>query len=143
MRSLHNFRCFTKKYLKNLPQVSIIIAYHDELLSIFKRTLHSIYNRTPHELIKEIILVNDNSSINYNMFYEFYIPENFQDVDFSLVDLPGRAGIVQAKNFGVKFATGDVLCFIDAHVEVNWNWLPPLLGTFFCYLDFIILKHFF
>jgi len=34
-----------------------------------------------------------------------------------------------ARESGALVATGQVLIFLDCHVEANYNWLPPLLGT--------------
>ena len=45
-----------------------------------------------------------------------------------LHNLNERKGLIVARMEGAKIATSEVLVFIDAHVEVNVNWLPPLLG---------------
>ena len=46
---------------QNLPKVSIIIPFHNEQYSFLVRTLHSVIDKTPAELIHEIILVDDAS----------------------------------------------------------------------------------
>lgn len=63
-RSVPDFRhpnCIEKKYYSLLPKISVIIIFNDEIFSAFKRTLHSLYNRNPHESMEEVILVNDYS----------------------------------------------------------------------------------
>ena len=40
---------------------------------------------------------------------------------------PQRAGLIRTKNRGALQAKGEVIVFLDAHCEVNTNWLPPLL----------------
>lgn len=123
-----SFRCRSQLYLKHLPHVSVVVVFHNEHASLIKRTLHSIINRSPTELLDEIILVND-ASTKEDLFepLESYIEEQFGDRVKVLV-LPKRVGLIVARMEGAKIASGEVLVFLDSHIEVNSNWLPPLLG---------------
>lgn len=61
-RVLPDFRtyeCKTAEYSKNLPKVSIILAFYNEPFTMVMRTIYSILKRSPLELIEEIILVDD------------------------------------------------------------------------------------
>ncbi|CRL03582.1 CLUMA_CG016401, isoform A [Clunio marinus] len=120
--------CHTLKYSKNLPSVSIIIIFHNEVLSMIKRTLHSIWNRTPNVMIHEIILVNDASTEQetYKPLRN-YVASYFGD-KIKIKELKQRSGLIVARLEGARIATGEVLIFLDSHIEVNENWLPPLIS---------------
>jgi polypeptide N-acetylgalactosaminyltransferase len=114
-----NLRCRFKNYLSNLPQTSVIIIFFNEWPSILKRTIHSVYNRTPRGLLKEIILVNDNSTKpELNDELEVYLKENF-DERVKMFRLNERKGLIVTRLEGAKYATGEVLVFLDSHIEVN------------------------
>ena len=121
-------RCKQLQYLKHLPTTSVIIIYHNEYLSVLLRTVHSVYNRTPHKLLHEILLINDGSTKGelYEQLFT-YVQQNF-DERVKIHNLPERRGLIVARMEGVRKSKGEVLMFMDAHMEVETNWLPPLLG---------------
>ena len=55
-------RCKDMRYPSNLPQISIVIPFRDEVLSVLLRTMYSILGNTDSSLLKEIILVDDGST---------------------------------------------------------------------------------
>lgn len=88
--------------------------------------MYSVLNRSPAELIAEIILVDDCSTKDFlkgplDRFVKKHLPK------VRLLHLPERSGLITARLAGAKVATADVLIFLDSHVEANVNWLPPLL----------------
>lgn len=55
-------RCAKHQYPHDLPTISVVLIYLDEALSIIKRAVRSIIDKTPQRLLKDIILVDDHSS---------------------------------------------------------------------------------
>lgn len=109
------FRCKTKEYLATLPKVSIVIVFFDEYLSMLKRTLHSIVNRTPRGLLLEIIMVNDNSTLPE--LYEpltSYCGINFGDLVI-FREMKERKGMIGARLEGARIANGEVLVIFIVH----------------------------
>lgn len=54
-------RCKQLTYSEDLPQISVVFIFVNEALSVILRSVHSVVNHTPAHLLKEIILVDDNS----------------------------------------------------------------------------------
>ncbi|KAL9966348.1 hypothetical protein ACROYT_G024403 [Oculina patagonica] len=117
--------CRSMTYSSNLPSASIIICFHNEAWSTLLRTVHSIFNRTAESLVREIILVDDLSTLEVlKDKLQNYVAE-FPKL--RLVRTSKREGLIRGRMLGAKQATGDVLVFLDSHCEVNKEWLPPLL----------------
>lgn len=89
--------------------------------------MHSIWNRTPKSLLHEIILVSDKSTDeNLNEPLQKYIKEHFSSKVKLFVNSE-RKGLIVTRMEGARKATGEVIVFLDSHMEVNVNWLPPLI----------------
>jgi len=130
-RSLPDTRppeCKNRQYLKELPTVSVIIPFHNEVLSTLTRTVHAIVTRSPPELLKEVILVNDHSDkLHCYEQLEQYIKNHFPSNLIRILVMPIRSGLMWARLAGARAASGDVLYFADCHTEANVNFLPPLI----------------
>ncbi|XP_067648419.1 N-acetylgalactosaminyltransferase 6-like [Eurosta solidaginis] len=130
---VRHLSCRTQTYNKQLPAVSIIVVAHNEHPTVLQRTLHSLWNRTPHELLHELILVDDFSthpptrfdvSLEQNLILKF-------GAKLKILKHTVHVGLISARIAGARMASAPVLVFLDAHVEATHNWLPPLLQPIF------------
>ncbi|XP_022711312.1 polypeptide N-acetylgalactosaminyltransferase 13-like [Varroa jacobsoni] len=112
--------------LSDLPDTSIIIVFHNEAWSTLLRTVHSIINRSPKEIVREIILVDDASE---REFLKHSLDTYVASLNFPIkvVRSPRRIGLTRARLLGARIAEGRVLTFLDAHCECTYGWLEPLL----------------
>ncbi|XP_034430369.1 polypeptide N-acetylgalactosaminyltransferase 5 [Hippoglossus hippoglossus] len=109
----------------DLPSTSVIFCFVDEVWSTLLRSVHSVINRSPEHLLKEIILVDDFSTRDYLKEPLDKYMSQFPKV--RIIRLKEREGLIRARLAGAAVAKGDVLTFLDSHVECNVGWLEPLL----------------
>ncbi|KAK1788644.1 hypothetical protein P4O66_002467 [Electrophorus voltai] len=109
----------------DLPMTSVIFCFMDEVWSTLLRSVHSVLNRSPPHLLKEVLLVDDCSTKDYlKEKLEAYMSQ-FPKV--RIIRLKERHGLIRARLAGAAVAKGDVLTFLDSHIECNVGWLEPLL----------------
>lgn len=117
-------------YPTDLPKASVIIVFHNEGFSVLVRTVHSVINRTPPQFLEEILLVDDFSDKpDLKDKLEQHI--NKFNGKVRLVRNKEREGLIRTRSRGAEEARGEVIVFLDAHCEVNKNWLPPLLAPIY------------
>ncbi|TKR66861.1 hypothetical protein L596_023094 [Steinernema carpocapsae] len=120
-----DLECKTEKYNDNLPDTSVIICFHNEAWSVLLRTVHSVLERTPEHLLKEIILVDDFSDMEHTKQPLEQYMSQFKKV--KILRLTKREGLIRARLQGAAKATGDVLTYLDSHCECMEGWVEPLL----------------
>ncbi|CAG5120822.1 unnamed protein product, partial [Candidula unifasciata] len=126
VKDIRHSDCQKKHYLKYLPTASFIIPFHNEHLSTLLRSVYSILNRAPKELVKEIILADDHSTHDEcKQPLDDYVKEHFTNV--FVVRAEKREGLIRTRLLGARRATAEVLIFLDSHIECSINFLPPLL----------------
>lgn len=125
------YSCRKNKYnLNELQNTSIIIVFHNEAWSTLARTVHSILNTAPKQLLAEILLVDDASNRTFlGKSLEYYMKNlaSIRGVDIRVIRSVERIGLIRARLLGVEQAHGQVLTFIDGHCEATQGWLEPLL----------------
>lgn len=70
-------RCRDIGYPEDLPDASIVIAFYNEAWTTLLRTVHSVLDRSPPHLVKEIILIDDFSEFGWFNFVSFYCSFSF------------------------------------------------------------------
>jgi len=129
-RSLQDVRlsqCKSKVYPSLLPTTSVVIVFHNEAWTTLLRTVHSIINRSPPELVEEIILVDDASEHDHlGSELEEYAAK--LPVPVHVLRTGVRSGLIRARLLGAKSAKGSIITFLDAHCECTEGWLEPLLS---------------
>ncbi|XP_025308118.1 polypeptide N-acetylgalactosaminyltransferase 11 isoform X2 [Canis lupus baileyi] len=124
-----NAACRDKSFPADLPAASVVICFYNEALSALLRTVHSVLDRTPAQLLHEIILVDDDSDFDdlkgeLEEYVQKYLPGKIK-----VIRNIKREGLIRGRMIGAAHATGEVLVFLDSHCEVNVMWLQPLLAA--------------
>uniref|UniRef100_A0A8C6UHR0 Polypeptide N-acetylgalactosaminyltransferase n=1 Tax=Neogobius melanostomus TaxID=47308 RepID=A0A8C6UHR0_9GOBI len=129
-RSIPDYRpkkCKLLTYPEDLPQISVVFIFVNEALSVILRSVHSVVNHTPAHLLKEIILVDDNSdSVELKFNLDQYVNKRYPGL-VKIVRNSKREGLIRARIHGWNAATAPVVGFFDAHVEFNTGWAEPIL----------------
>lgn len=106
-RSLPDLRfpeCKELSYPNELPTTSVIIIFHNEAWPTLLRTIWSIVDRAPHELIKEIILVDDLSTDDIlKQPLDNYV-KTFP-VHVKIIRTNKREGLIRSRLIGAQKAT--------------------------------------
>ncbi|XP_062970908.1 probable polypeptide N-acetylgalactosaminyltransferase 8 [Cynocephalus volans] len=124
-------RCLQKTYSPQLPSLSVVLIFMNEALSIIERAVTSVIHRTPSQLLKEIILVDDfssNGELKVHLDGKIKLYNQKYPGLLTIVRHSERKGLAQARNTGWEAARADVVAILDAHIEVNVGWAEPILA---------------
>ncbi|CAO1415355.1 unnamed protein product [Diamesa tonsa] len=120
--------CSTQSYDNELPTASIIMCFYNEHITTLIRSVNTVIERTPGEHLKEIILVDDCSDlIDLGVELEEKLKDLKDNVKIKIIRNQKREGLIRSRVYGAREAIGDVLIFLDSHIEVNKQWMEPLL----------------
>lgn len=125
-----------------MEKVSVIITTYKRPLKILKRSLDSVINQTYENI--EIIIVNDNPSDKAMNYRIKELLSRYDNVNYLSYEI--NRGANYARNYGIKYATGKYIAFLDDDDE----WLPKKIemqvkklkenkqigivyGTFYCF----------
>ncbi|XP_037077934.1 polypeptide N-acetylgalactosaminyltransferase 1-like [Pollicipes pollicipes] len=119
--------CRNRAFDTDLPNASVVINFHNEAWSALLRTVHSVLARTPEHLLHEVLLVDDASTkAELGVQLERYVAQQLP-AKVRLLRLRERQGLIKGRHWGAERAGGQVLIFLDSHVEPGQQWVEPLL----------------
>uniref|UniRef100_A0A1I7XSB1 Glyco_trans_2-like domain-containing protein n=1 Tax=Heterorhabditis bacteriophora TaxID=37862 RepID=A0A1I7XSB1_HETBA len=109
---------------------SIVIIHHNEALSTLLRMIIGIIDRTPPELLHELIIYEDASDDEHRLteHLQRFVKTNTSNTNIIIIRSDERQGLIRAKTLASRQATGEVIVFLDSHCEVSDRWLEPLLA---------------
>jgi len=102
--------------------ISVVLPCGSEN-EFFERTIRSVYAATPPEVLKEIVVVDDNSDPPLEPMFTLDASEykvKFVRSDVSL-------GLIDAKHQGAEAASGDIIVFFDCHVKPALGYWEPFV----------------
>lgn len=111
---------YTKSTTNYNLTLSVILPCGHEYL-FFERTIWSILNTTPPEVLHEILIVDDNSDPPL----ESIASKSYDQVKY--IRSNETLGLIKAKHIGSQVATGDVIVFFDCHVKPAQGWWEPMV----------------
>ncbi|XP_077978670.1 polypeptide N-acetylgalactosaminyltransferase 4-like [Glandiceps talaboti] len=118
--------CRDMNYTAQLPASSVVICFHNEAWSVLLRTVHSVLDRTPDDILLEVLLIDDASTMHH---LHIQLEEHMTSYNkVKIVRSPERLGLIRARLLGVDVAKADVVTFLDSHCEVMVGWLEPQLA---------------
>lgn len=123
-----SIECKSLSYPARLPTTSVIIIFHNEGWSTLLRTVWSVIDRSPPELIKEIVLVDDFSTW---LFLKRPLDDYIEllPVNIILIRTSKREGLIRARLIGAQHATVSERIFIlwlhicARKLENCWSWI--------------------
>ena len=115
--------------LGSMPQTTVVFVFCNEALSTLLRSIHSVLNRSPPQLLKEIVLIDDFSDLQTRPELGAQLEEYIKllPAKVRLYRQPARLGLVEARLRGVEEATAETFTILDSHIEAQTGWLEPLM----------------
>lgn len=107
-------------YVDKAIKVSIIVPIYN-VEAYLERCLTSLVNQSLNEI--EIICVNDGSKDNSQAIVNEFV-EKYPTLVIGLIKENG--GLSDARNYGIKYATGEYVAFIDSDDWIDLNMMQDL-----------------
>ena len=126
--------CGDHAYPKPQPEttLSVVLVFYNEGTSTLLRTAQSCLDRTPPELLEEVLLVDDGNPLD-----DPRVQRQMEEIrayvaahpKVRMIRLDEHHGLIVAKNRGGQAAKGSILAYMDSHCEVGYGWAEPLVAA--------------
>lgn len=106
----------------------MIICFYNEHIVTLLRSINTVLLRTPVELLKEIVLVDDFSDLDD---LKLQLENEIKQLPMNKIRLirnVQREGLIRSRVYGARNSSADILLFLDSHIEVNVDYMQPLLA---------------
>nr|XP_049705578.1 polypeptide N-acetylgalactosaminyltransferase 35A isoform X2 [Helicoverpa armigera] len=133
MRSIHSI--LDRTDLKYLKEIILVDDYSDieGLHNSVQKSVNELNNRMRKE--EEMLETNNidvENVVDYinddnNVVDKKTTEKNKDGLNIRLLKTSKREGLIRARLYGAENSVGEVLVFLDSHIEVNVDWLPPML----------------
>ncbi|XP_013179562.1 PREDICTED: polypeptide N-acetylgalactosaminyltransferase 35A isoform X1 [Papilio xuthus] len=139
MRSIHSI--LDRTDAKDLKEIILVDDYSD-LDGLHESVMNAVNDlnsmmRKEEEMLDTnkiqvekwlVDYINDDNSNNIDKKPAQKISRARTGINIRLLRTSKREGLIRARLYGADNAVGEVLVFLDSHIEVNVNWLPPMLS---------------
>ena len=120
--------CAKEDYRRSKTTISVVMNYHNELLSLLLRSVYTVIREIPRQNLHEVILIDDASNLtqHHDLHYVQELMEALL-VPVKFHRFESNMGLIYSRRFGCQQATGDAVLVLDSHVEVQAGFIEPLL----------------
>ena len=121
--------CVNQSYKPSSTKVSVIINYHNELLSLVLRSVYSVLAAIPPPNLEEVILIDDASNLtSHHELREVEPLLSSLTVSVKFYRWEENRGLIYSRRWGAQHAAGRAVLVLDSHVEVKPGFIEPLLS---------------
>lgn len=107
------------------PLISILIPNKDHIVDL-SRCINSIIEKSTYKNIE--IIVIENNSVELETFDYYKTLEKYNNIKVVTYESNGKFNYSAINNFGVKYAKGEHLLFLNNDIEIiSENWLEEML----------------
>ena len=117
-------------------KISIIVPIYNVEKQL-RRCIDSLLKQDSNELQTEIILVNDGSTDNSGNIAKEYASKHQDEIMYLEKE---NGGLSDARNYGMKYATGEYIAFVDSDDYVDEQLYVKLLKYMKDQYDLIKMK---